>query len=61
MTIGSYRRRQRLIALCLNLRSDVEQLSELALEHGYADQAHMTREFKDFTGITPATYRRRSR
>jgi AraC-like DNA-binding protein len=28
-------------------------LSILALEAGYADQAHMTREFRDITGFTP--------
>ena len=28
-------------------------LSRLALDAGYADQAHMTREFRDLTGMTP--------
>jgi AraC-like DNA-binding protein len=28
-------------------------LSRLALDAGYADQAHMTREFRDLTGFTP--------
>ncbi len=30
--------------------------SRLAASHGYADQAHMIREFREFTGFTPAQY-----
>ncbi|HEV7690019.1 MAG TPA: helix-turn-helix domain-containing protein [Hyphomonadaceae bacterium] len=32
------------------------RLSELAAAAGYADQAHMTRDFRDITGFTPAAY-----
>ncbi len=31
-------------------------LAEIALEAGYFDQAHFTREFREFTGQTPAQY-----
>ncbi|WKG06318.1 helix-turn-helix domain-containing protein [Mycolicibacterium sp. HK-90] len=31
-----------------------------AIEHGYADQSHMIREFQEFSGMTPAEQRRRS-
>jgi AraC-like DNA-binding protein len=31
-------------------------LADLAATEGYADQAHMTREFRAFAGITPAQY-----
>jgi AraC-like DNA-binding protein len=31
----------------------VLSLSRLALDAGYADQAHMTRDFRDLTGYTP--------
>lgn len=34
-----------------------ESLGSLAAELGYADQAHLTREFREYTGITPARYR----
>ncbi len=32
---------------------------DLALRHGYADQAHAIREFRAFSGTTPTTYRAR--
>lgn len=31
-----------------------------AIEHGYADQSHMIREFQEFSGMTPAQQLRRS-
>lgn len=36
-------------------------LAMLALDAGYADQAHMTREFRDLTGFTPRELLARSR
>lgn len=35
-----------------------ESLGALAAELGYADQAHLTREFREYTGITPARYQK---
>ncbi len=61
VSIGTYRRRRRLIRLCMDLRTTKQELSELALRHGYADQAHMTRDFRSFTGIPPSVYRRLTR
>ena len=34
----------------------VAGLGDLAAAAGYADQAHMTRDFRDITGFTPAVY-----
>ena len=34
------------------------QLSALAYRTGYADQPHMSREFKRFSGVSPGSYRR---
>ena len=33
-------------------------LTQTALETGFADQSHLTRQFKKMLGITPGTYRR---
>jgi AraC-like DNA-binding protein len=35
-------------------------ISEIALELGFYDQSHFTRVFKQLTGETPGTYRRRT-
>lgn len=35
------------------------ELSAVAYELGYSDQAHFTREFKAIIGLAPADYRRR--
>ncbi len=36
--------------------SPVSDLADLAAAEGYADQAHMTREFRTLAGVTPAQY-----
>lgn len=34
-------------------------LAMLAVDHGFADQAHLTREIRRFTGVTPGAFRER--
>ena len=35
-----------------------DQLTEIAIRLGFTDQAHLTKEFRDATGVTPGAYRR---
>ncbi len=44
-------------ALTLALRDEDEGLAGLAGAHGYADQAHMSREYRDLAGLSPGRYR----
>jgi len=39
-------------------RGGVEDFADLALELGYADQAHFIRDFKKLVGRSPAEYAR---
>ena len=52
--------RQRLIETAEQIRSRSDEIdfATLAAELGYADQAHMIREFKNMVGATPAKYRK---
>jgi AraC-like DNA-binding protein len=53
-----YARLMRFQALLTALRHDpAASLSALAHGAGYSDQAHMTREFREFAGVTPSEYR----
>jgi AraC-like DNA-binding protein len=52
-TLDRILRFQRLLALAA--RSPRSSLSGMAYEVGYADQAHMTREVRDLTGLSPKT------
>lgn len=57
LTIGSLRRRVRADRAVARLSVEATSLANLALELGYADQNHFTREFKRETGWTPARFR----
>jgi AraC family transcriptional regulator len=61
LSIGAYRRRRKVAALALALRCTDEPLGRLAQAHGFADQAHMTREFRRAAGCAPGEWRRRFR
>jgi AraC-like DNA-binding protein len=53
-TLQRIARFQRLLAVA---HTEVdERLADLAIEHGYADQAHLTSESRRLTGLPPATF-----
>jgi AraC-like DNA-binding protein len=45
-------------ALRVLRRHQAVSLAALAVDAGYSDQAHFNRDFIEFTGVTPMTYRR---
>ncbi len=54
-----YARLMRFQQLLTALRkAEAPSLGELALLAGYSDQSHMTREFREFAGLSPGEYRR---
>jgi AraC-like DNA-binding protein len=54
-----YLRVKRFTAVLRRLASGSADLADLAASVGYSDQSHMSREFRDFAGITPTQYRPR--
>lgn len=57
-TPADHLRRSRLERASRALRETEHPLSDIALEAGYCDQSHMTREFSRRLHLTPAEYRR---
>jgi AraC family transcriptional regulator len=57
MTLGGWRRRRRATRAGLDLRTGTASLAEIASRHGYADQAHMTRDLRALAGRTPRELR----
>jgi AraC-like DNA-binding protein len=58
MTPKLYSRIQRLRRVVEQLtRPDEPDWASLANEHGYYDQPHLIRDFREFSGVTPAQYR----
>ncbi len=59
MTPQQYLRRLRVRLACRALVSTHHALAEIALNHGFCDQSHFTREFHRETGLTPREYQKR--
>ncbi len=56
-SVGDYARRRR-VAQARRVLVDLDRpLAEVALAVGFADQSHLTRAFKRYTGMTPGAYR----
>jgi AraC family transcriptional regulator len=57
-TMGDYLRRLRVERARTQLAATAKSLSQVAIEAGFADQAHFTRVFRTLVGTTPGAYRR---
>ena len=56
-SVAAYARRLRVQRACRLLSEPGRGLAEVALEAGFADQSHLTRDFRRVTGTTPARLR----
>jgi AraC family transcriptional regulator len=56
--VGAYLRAERVEMAKRALAESKKTVSTIAAELGFADQAHLTRVFRDATGWTPAAFRR---
>ncbi|HUF27466.1 MAG TPA: AraC family transcriptional regulator [Gemmatimonadaceae bacterium] len=56
-TIGAYRRRERLRRAAAKVADAPLELARIAHASGYADHAHLCREFRAATGLTPSRFR----
>jgi AraC family transcriptional regulator len=56
-SLGEYQRRRRFEHARARLADRTMTLAEIAADAGFADQSHLTRTFKRFSGMTPSEYR----
>jgi len=60
-TIAQYVRRRRLERALHELSTSRRSLAEIAIDTGFADQAHFSRAFKAHAGLTPGQFRKLAR
>ena len=58
-TLGTYVQRLRVTWALGELTTSDRPISQIALEAGFCDQSHLTRQCQRFAGVTPAAYRAR--
>lgn len=56
-TVGEYVNRTRVARACQALRNPAVRIAQIAADLGYVDQSHLTRVFKNVTGMTPGVFR----
>lgn len=56
-SLGEYQRRRRFEYAREQLADRAMPLAQIAADAGFADQSHLTRTFKRFSGMTPSEYR----
>ncbi len=61
LAIGTHVRQLRLAWVASMLTKSTESLSSIAIQAGFADQSHLTREFKRHYGLPPGAYRSATR
>ncbi|MGH8232992.1 MAG: helix-turn-helix domain-containing protein [Rhodanobacteraceae bacterium] len=52
-----YARIRRFSRVLADAADGATEWSTLALDHGYCDQAHLNRDFREFTGLSPCAWR----
>jgi len=57
-TVGDHVRRLRVEYACRRLSTSDIPLAQVAREAGFSDQAHMSRTFKNLTGMTPSQFQK---
>ncbi len=60
-TVGDYLRRLRIDLARRRLAETDEPITTIALDAGFADHSHLSRTFRNYTGLSPTEFRRRSR
>lgn len=58
LSLQRFINRRRIRAAMDSLRNQDEPLAQVALDHGFTSQSHLTRLFSDLTGLTPAKFRK---